>query len=109
MTLIIAVYDFDRIGSDELLGVALVSLAPPGSATGSEDVPSQYTIDIDQPLLYGNVSQGFGHIRGRLSVSHGKEQLEEALEAAARDACGVQAKKLTAIEKVLRAPACALM
>ena len=63
VTLIIAVYDWDRVGVDDLLGVALVPLCPPTYVPGkSAPLKEEYDIPIDQKLVHGNMSAGVGEL-----------------------------------------------
>ena len=95
VTLIIAVYDRDRVNADDLLGVALVPLSPPAPfAPGSTNMPDEYDIEIDQDLVHGNMTHGVGHIKASLRVSFGAK-LEAALEQARVDGAGVEARKLS--------------
>ena len=83
VTLVVAVFDKDRVGTDDLMGVVLVPLAPPptppmppttspqaaagilhaGSSDGRfppwrrpADANEEYTIDVNQPLVLGNAT-----------------------------------------------------
>ena len=101
-TLVIAIYDQDRIGDDDLLGMVMVPLAPPGESNGGveatqplQPLPEEYTIDIDQPLTNGNTSSGFGAIKARFTVSFGSK-LPAALESAAAVSAGSKAASLKA-------------
>ena len=98
VTLIVAIYDHDLATSDDLLGVALVPLCPPGYAyergAAAGAPPEEYEITVEQPLLHGNVDTGVGEISMKLTVSWGKA-LDAALEAADRDGLGVEAKNLS--------------
>ena len=95
VTLIMAVYDRDNLSVDDLLGVALVPLQPPPPYTlGSQMMPEEYTINVDQPLVHGNQVTGVGNVKATIKVSYGSK-LYAALEAAKADECGVEAKVLS--------------
>ena len=94
-TMIIAVFDHDMVGADDLLGVALVPLTPPGFIAGKEStIPQEYELQIDQPLTFGNVTKDVGVIQGSLTVSFG-EKLEPALAKAAEDKVGASCRNLS--------------
>ena len=95
-TMIVAVFDHDHIGADDLLGVALVPLTPPGYVAGGA-IPQEYEIEIDEPLTFGNVTKDVGNLSGRLTVSFG-DKLDAALKAAEAEGLGASCRTLS--EKV---------
>mmetsp|Transcript_70882 Transcript_70882/g.188619 ORF Transcript_70882/g.188619 Transcript_70882/m.188619 type:complete len:608 (+) Transcript_70882:129-1952(+) len=88
VTLIIAIFDHDLVGKDDLLGVCLVPLADP-AATGGE----RYDIEIDQPITLYSSTKETGYIKGRLSIAGGS-QIDSALQAARDSQCGADSSQL---------------
>ena len=60
VSLIIAVYDRDQVGHDDLLGCAIVPLAPPGYTPSikSGNLPEEYEVPFETKLVHGMKTNG---------------------------------------------------
>jgi hypothetical protein len=88
VSLILCFYDKDTLSANDPLGTVTVQLSPPPSAGPGAN---EYTIHVDAPLRYYNVTKRTARFRGNLTISSGLA-LAPAMARAQQAAAGTKTK-----------------
>lgn len=88
VSLILCFFDKDTLSANDPLGTVTVPLAPPET---SDALANAYTIQVDAPLRYYNVTKRTGRFRCSLTISFGTA-LAPALARAQQLAAGAKVR-----------------
>lgn len=99
VTLIVAIFDHDKVGSHEFMGVVLVPLEP-GQGIEAAVSAGTYECSFDEPVLLYGTTVDTGRLKGKLRVSF-NQGLEGGLEAAREGRAGENANLMTKHNRML--------
>jgi len=91
VTLCIALYDYDFLSEDDLIGYVRVPLH---RARRTFVGDNEYSFLVDEPIVYGNAINGCGRLSCRVTVSTGPA-IHTALIKAQRESAGIRSTTLS--------------